>query len=226
MIAFRSIAWRRWRSIAAVVAFFLMSAPRATLRADPPSDSRQQQWENELKLGLTPLLVLGDLNEDGRVDQKDRRLLAQMVASHGQRIPAEVTCAAAADINSDRRVDKSDLDEMDRWFAHGQVVEAPALVHRVTPGCSMSHVFIAAQLTSVNREPVSIQFLDHQLNSRNSNVAVLYGAATVKPETDGTGFVVTPATSQEGGTITVAINLPGKRKYLYTFPIAVSSRTR
>lgn len=225
MTALRSNALRRWRSFAAVAAFVLVLAPGTLLRAEPPSGSGQQQWR-ELKLGLTPLLVLGDLNQDGRVDQKDRQLLAQMVASHNQRIPAEVACAAAADINSDRRVDQSDLDEMDRWFAHGHAVDAPALVHRATPACSLSHAFVAAQLKSVKREPVSIQFLDPQLNSRNSSVAVIYGTATVTPETDGTGFVVTLAASQKGGTITVAINLPGKRKYLYTFVISGNSQTR
>ena len=225
MIGLRSIALGRRRMIASAAAFVLLLASGSALCAEPASGSEQLRWP-ELKLGLTPLQVLGDLNEDGRVDKKDRQLLAQMVASHGQRVPAGVTCAAAADINSDRRVDQSDLDEMDRWFAHGNLVDAPALVHRSTPACLMSHAFIAAQLKSVNREPVSIQFLDHQLNSRNSSVAVIYGTATVRPETDGTGFVVTPAVSQKGGTITVAITLPGKRKYLYTFPISVNSQTR
>src|SRR4030088_2662535 len=99
MIALRSIALGRRRSLAVVAALVLMLAPKNALRAEAPSDSGQQQWP-ELKLGLTPLKVLGDLNEDGRVDQKDRQLLAQMVASHNQGIPAGVTCAAAADINS------------------------------------------------------------------------------------------------------------------------------
>lgn len=211
--------------VAGAAAFVLLLASGSALCAEPVSGSEQLQWP-ELKLGLTPLQVLGDLNEDGRVDKKDRQLLAQMVASPSQRVPAGVTCAAAADINSDRRVDQSDLDEMDRWFAHGNLVDAPALVHRSTPACSMSHAFIAAMLKSVNREPVLIQFLDHQLNNRNSSVTVIYGAATVNLETDGTGFVITPAASQNGGTITVAINLPGKRKYLYTFPTSVNSGTR
>jgi len=211
--------------IAGAAAFVLLLASGSALCAEPVSGSEQLQWP-ELKLGLTPLQVLGDLNEDGRVDKKDRQLLAQMVASHSQRVPAGVTCAAAADINSDRRVDQSDLDEMDRWFAHGNLVDAPALVHRSTPACSMSHAFIAAMLKSVNREPVLIQFLDHQFNSGNSSVTVIYGAATVNPETDGTGFVITPAASQNGGTITVAINLPGQRKYLYTFATSGNSGTR
>jgi len=213
------------RSIAAAAAFVLIIAPTTVLCAEPSSSVGQHRWR-ELKLGLTPLMVLGDLNEDGRVDQKDRQLLTEMVASHNKSIPTEVTCAAAGDINSDRRIDRNDLDEMTKWFANGNVVDAPALVHRSTPACSMAHAFIAAQLTSVNREPVSIQFLDDRFNSQNSTVAVVYGAATVKPETDGTGFIVTPSASQNGGTITVAITLPIKGKYLYTFPISVNAPSR
>ncbi len=224
MIALRSIALGQWRLITAVAVFVLMLVSRAALCAEP-RDPGQRRW-SELKLGLTPLLVLGDLNEDGRIDQKDRQLLAEMVASPKKKIPAEVTCPAAADINSDRRIDKSDLGEIDRWLANGRTVEAPALAHRSTPACSLSHAFIAAQLSSMNQEPVSIQFLDHRFSTSNSNVAVIYGAATVKPEADGTGFVVTPAASQTGGTITVAISLPGKRKYLYTFPISGKTPVR
>ena len=45
----------------------------------------------ELKLGLMPLIVLGDVNEDGRVDKADRALVAAMVASNAGAIPAAAT---------------------------------------------------------------------------------------------------------------------------------------
>jgi hypothetical protein len=186
--------------------------------AGPPTDAGQARW-SRLKLGLRPLLVLGDLNGDGKVDQRDRALLAELVAARGQRIPPGVACAAAGDINSDRRIDRKDLDDLDRWLAHGQRVDAPALAWRSVPACSFANAFVAAQLSSPNGEPVMLQFLNRHYTSSNSSVSVVYGSAAVRPDPDGTGFIVTPAQSQSTGTITVAIILPGKRKYLYTFPV-------
>jgi hypothetical protein len=208
--------------LATIAALVLMLVAQSVHSAEPAGGPDQGRWR-DLKLGLTPLFALGDLDEDGRVDQKDRELLAQIVKSHNKSIPPEVTCPAAADINSDRRIDRRDLDEMDRWLDHGRSVEAPALVHRSSLPCSLSHPFIAAQLASVNGEPVSIQFLDRRLNTTNSSVAVIYGSASVSPDQDGTGFVVKPGGSQAGRLVTVAITLPGKRTYLFTFPVSGSN---
>ena len=115
---------------------------------------------------------------------------------------------------------------MDKWFANGATVDAPALVYRTKPACALTHVFLAANLRSVNGEPVELQFLDHRFNTKNSSVAVDQGVAEVKPETDGSGFTVTPGPSQAGHSITLAITIAGKGKYLFSFQVTGKSAAR
>jgi hypothetical protein len=172
---------------------------------------------SRINVGADPLFVLGDLNGDGVVDRADRELLRQIVESGGNTFPPGAKCPAAGDLFFERKISKADLDELDSWMKYGPV-DAPALAYSAALPCSFTTAFIAAQLKSIDGGPVSLQFLDGHLNAANTTVTVIKGAADVRPEPDGTGFVVHPR--QQSGSITLSIVLPGSRKYLYTFPIS------
>ena len=56
------------------------AASAAGAKADQPSDATKQALSS-LEEGSVPLYVLGDLNEDGRVDKEDRKLLSDLIAA-------------------------------------------------------------------------------------------------------------------------------------------------
>ena len=73
--------------------------------------------------GVAPLFVLGDLNEDGTVDQKDLELLRGYIAHAGG---AAISCLAAADLDDNGSISSKDVAVLEQILARGAVL-APAL---------------------------------------------------------------------------------------------------
>ena len=119
---------------------FAVALMPARAAADPPVH-RSENFLPELEEGLTPLFVLGDLNEDGIVDQKDRDLLAKIVAAPpGSPPPAAATCVAAGDLDFNRVIDQRDLKRLDSWLEGGHRLRVPALGFQpVFPALSSTH---------------------------------------------------------------------------------------
>src|SRR6476661_6826145 len=78
--------------LCATVLFFAISV--AQQKKLPPDYEKKREAISKFEAGVVPLFVLGDLNEDGIVDQKDLQLLRSYVAHPAN---AGISCLAAAD---------------------------------------------------------------------------------------------------------------------------------
>src|ERR1051326_7289641 len=108
------------RTIFAVIALLvaMITLSVAQQRKLPPDYEKKRQALANLEVGVVPLFVLGDLNEDGVVDQQDLKLLREYVA---QKNAVGISCMAAADLNEDRAVDAKDVDVLAQILKQGTV---------------------------------------------------------------------------------------------------------
>jgi len=181
----------------------------------PPDFEKKREAIRNFESGVTPLFVLGDVNEDGAVDQEDLKLLRAFV---GQKSAVGISCMAAADLNESRSIDAKDIEVLEQILKLGRVA-APALSSRARLGCDFRNFFIAARPDAPAGGLVPVHFLDARFNAQNSSVTVSSGQATVSRQGD--AFLVRVAENAAGSsTITLAISLPGPRKYFYTFRVA------
>jgi hypothetical protein len=191
------------------LALFVAQAQQRKL---PPDYDKKREAISRFETGVVPLFVLGDLNEDGAVDQEDLKLLRAYAA---QRSSAGISCMAAGDLDENRAVDAKDVAIMEQILKPGKVT-APALSSRSRLGCDYKNFFIAARPGAPAGGAVPIHFLDPRFNAQNSSVSVTSGQATVSKGED--GFVVHVA-ANASAAVTVAISLPGPRRYFYTFAV-------
>jgi hypothetical protein len=168
---------------------------------------------------LLPLFVLGDLNEDGVVDEKDLELMKRVIDRGNSEAPPEVSCLAAADVTGNGIVDENDFDRVSSWIRSGPIT-APALWHQSFLPCDYKQFFVAAQTTTVAGGVVNIRFLDADLNATNSRVTVPNGNAQVTPADGNRGYDVTvPSTAQVDDLIKVRLQLPKRGAFLFTIPV-------
>jgi dockerin type I repeat protein len=195
--------------LSAVLVFGLAAAQQRKL---PPEYEKKRAAIAGFEAGVVPLFVLGDPNEDGRVDEQDLKLLRAYVR---QKSAAGISCLAAADLDGNRVIDEKDAAILEQILKKGKVT-APALSSRSVMGCDYRNFFVAARPGTAAGGVVPIHFLDPRFNPQNSSVTVTAGQATVSTGRD--EFVVrVPANAS--GTVTVAISVPGPQRYFYTFPV-------
>jgi hypothetical protein len=198
-------------ALTAIFTFVLLAA-QAQQRKLPPDYEKKREAISRFESGVVPLFVLGDLNEDGVVDQEDLKLLRAYVA---QKSTAGISCMAAGDLDENRALDGKDIEIMQQILKPGKIT-APALSSRSGLVCDYKNFFIAARPGAPAGGAVPIHFLDSRFNAQNSSVSVSSGQATVSKGQD--EFVVQVA-NNASGAVTVAISLPGPRKYFYTFAV-------
>jgi len=197
--------------LSAVLVFGLAPAQQRKL---PPDYEKKRAAIAGFEAGVIPLFVLGDLNEDGRVDEQDLKLLRAYAA---QKSAAGISCLAAADLDENRVIDEKDAAILEQILKQGEVA-APALSSRAGMGCDYKNFFIAARPGAPTGGTVPIHFLDPRFNTQNSSVSVVAGPATVSKQGDEfLVFVTGRGSAAPNTTVTVAITLPGPRKYFYTF---------
>ena len=181
----------------------------------PPDYEKKREAIRSFESGVVPLFVLGDLNEDSKVDQDDLKLLRAYVAHAGG---PGISCLAAADLDDNGSISSKDVAVLEQILAKG-VVHAPALSAHSRLGCDFKNFFIAARPQGIPGGTVPIHFLNPRFNNQNSSVTVASGPATVSKENN--AFIVHLAASAPGNsTVTVAITLADTHKYLYTFGVA------
>jgi hypothetical protein len=181
----------------------------------PPDHEKKMQAISNFEAGVVPLFVLGDLNEDGLVDQEDLKLLRAYVAHPNS---AGTSCLAAADLDDNGSINAHDVAVLEQVLSKG-AVKAPALSSHARLGCDFKHFFIAALPQGRAGSAVPIHFLDPRSNTQNSAVTIFTGPATVV--SDHGAFMVQVAKSAPAGAIiTVSITLADGKKYLYSFRIA------
>lgn len=170
---------------------------------------------SNFEAGVVPLFVLGDLNEDGAVDQEDLKLLRAYVAHPGS---AGIPCLAAADLDDNGSINAHDIAVLEEILSKG-AVKAPALSSHARLGCDFKHFFIAALPQGRAGSAVPIHFLDPRFNTQNSTATIFAGPATVVGN-HGAFLVQVAKNAQAGAIVTVSITLADKQKYLYSFRVA------
>jgi hypothetical protein len=175
-------------------------------------------------LGLVPLFVVGDVNEDGRIDQTDVRLARELARRTG-RIGADkrIGCPAAADIDQSGSIGDEDATTLAEWIRLG--ITTPALSYLSALPCNFSRLFVAASPGLPRDGKGYLRFLDGKLTTANSTVVVEQGEATVVKSADRGGFEVTPrVTARRGDLVVLKITLPATRTYYYSMKIVESSQ--
>lgn len=100
----------------------------------------------KLPRGLAPHFIVGDLNEDGEVDQRDLELLTDYSADPTSTV-GEITCLAAGDLNLDNTVDAEDVALLSEFTSGGtHPVSIPAMSWTNALPCSYSGAFAAMSL--------------------------------------------------------------------------------
>jgi hypothetical protein len=180
----------------------------------PPDYERKMQAIKDFEAGVEPLFVLGDLNEDGVVDEKDLQLARAYVETHR---PAGISCLAAADVNSDGRVDAKDIASLEQALKKGPV-EAPPLVFHSSIPCDYRNFFIAARSGARPGGTVPVHFLEQRFNTENSSVTVQSGEATAS-KTKSAYLVQVAKSARPESLIKLAISVADGKKYSYTFSV-------
>jgi Dockerin type I domain len=193
----------------------LFAVSQAQQKKLPPDYQKKMQAISSFEAGVVPLFVLGDLNEDGSVDQEDLKLLRAYVAHPGS---AGISCLAAADLDDNGSINAHDVAVLEQVLGKG-AVKAPALSSHARMGCDFKHFFIAALPQGRAGSAVSIHFLDPRFNTQNSTAAIFAGPATIVSE-HGAFMVQVAKSAPAGGIVTVSITLVDKQKYLYSFRVA------
>src|SRR3954468_11963126 len=199
---------------AIVLIFAVVQAQQKKL---PPDYQKKMEAISKFQAGVVPLFVLGDLNEDGVVDQEDLKLLRAYVGHPGR---AGVPCLGPADLDDNGSINAHDVTVLEQVLSKG-AVKAPALSSHSRLGCDFKHFFIAALPQGHAGSPVPIHFLDQRFNTQNSTASIFAGPAAVVSNHG--AFMVQVARSAPAGTIvTVSITLADQQKYLYSFRVAPS----
>ena len=172
--------------------------------------------------GLVPLFVLGDVNEDGRIDQKDLALVRQLAKQPRPTLPTKtIPCPAAGDLDQDGTISVRDVAALTKWIQLG--VTTPALSYLSALPCNFTHLSIAASPGVEPGRKAYIRFMDRNLNSLNSAVTVEEGDAAIASASDGGGYEVTPgATAKTGELIVLKITIPKNKSYYYSLRLVRS----
>ena len=174
-----------------------------------------------LEVSVVPLYILGDVNEDGKVDETDRALIRVLAQSPGKpAITSAIPCPAAADLSLNGEINEKDVQILENWLKDGAVLTIPALDSQSFLPCKFSNMFVAAKLDIPPGGVMPIRFLDLNLTTSNCTVTVQEGRGVVKPAAGGRGFdVEVPADAKAEDIVTLLISLPEGKRYYYTFPI-------
>lgn len=195
---------------------------QANRRANQPTnfDQRVAVLQRQ-EVSVVPLYTLGDVNEDGKVDEADRVLIQVLAQSHVKpAITSSIPCPAAADLSLDGEINEKDLQIMDDWLKGGGTVTTPALDSQSFLPCKFSNMFVAAKLDAPPGGVMPLRFLDLNLTISNSRVTVQEGRGVVTPAANGRGFdIQVPDDAKAEETVTLLITLPEGKRYYYTFAV-------
>ena len=193
----------------------LFAVVEAQQKKLPPDYQKKMQAISSFEAGVVPLFVLGDLNEDGAVDQEDLKLLRAYVAHPAS---AGISCLAAADLDDNGSISVHDVAVLEQILSKG-AVKAPALSSHARLGCDFKHFFIAALPQGKAGSAAPIHFLDPRFNTQNSTASIFAGPATVVSE-HGAFMVQVAKSAPAGAIVTVSLALADKQRYLYSFRVA------
>jgi hypothetical protein len=191
----------------------------------PPDHEAKVRTLQKAGENLIPLFVLGDVNEDGRVDATDLDLVAQLARSRAPTRPtAQASCPAAGDVDQNGIIDERDRAALAKWVEHGPV-PAPALYSQQFLPCNFNRFQLAASATRSPSGSVSIRFIDSALSTSTVKARVMEGPGRAAPSSDRRGYVVTiDRAARAGDLVVLEITLPGSLVYIYTLEAPATRR--
>jgi hypothetical protein len=201
------------------------AASAAGAKADQPSDATKQALSS-LEEGTVPLYVLGDLNQDGKVDKDDRKLLSELMAARAKGLPTppKVMCVAAGDLNLDRTVDQEDLAMLDSWLAKQAQVSPAALDYEPSLPCRLTGSFVASWLDPSPGEKMPVTLIRPDLTTRNVTAVIKSGPATIQSRADGKSYdLQVTDKAKPTDLVVVLFTLPNQRQYELSLPISQPS---
>ena len=168
---------------------------------------------------VSPLFIFGDLNEDGRVNGEDRRLMEMLIQE--KPVKEKISCPAAADFDVSGVVDAGDWKIMAKLFAdNAEEIGVPTLFGLSNLPCSYRQLLIAAKLDGVAGERVPIRFLDSKNTVENATVLSIDEYGEVHPAEDGRGYELFIKENAEPGSVaSVYIKLASGTGFIYSLPI-------
>ena len=204
----------------------IAAAAGAMSIAAPSMCAAQQPTQQQLELlrnlpdSAHVLYILGDLNGDGVVDQKDLALLREIVAKPSSSLPAAVRCQAAGDVNLDRTLDAGDVALLAGWLKDAPRVNIPALYWQPGLGCKLSEPYLAATIEPHAGDTFRIRFIDPHYSTSNVRVVVHSGPATIRPAADSMGYEGTISSDAKPGALAILlISITGNRSYYYDLQV-------
>lgn len=216
----RRVAGRRpWRAAASGVLFATSFASLSP--AQPVSDLLAEALR-PLPEHAVPLFAVGDVDESGAMDERDRQLidaLAGLDRARWSELPA-ATCPAAADLDLDADVDSAD-SKLARELLVGGGITAPALFGQPSLPCRFERPVFASLLEAAPGEELTIWDLRSD-RQPSLVVSVVRGSARVvflgRSETR-----IEIAAGPPGDLLVLRLALGVDRSYLFTLEIRPGS---
>jgi hypothetical protein len=186
------------------------SAPPQVVAAPDAPPMRRSELAGESK-DLVPLFALGDVDENGSVDQSDAALIDEL--AEGLK-PAAATCPAAADIDRDGAVTGADSQRLKGKIYYGPLV-APALVAQPALPCAYTRLRFAATPDISADETPRIRLLGG-LTTDDVDARITTGAGVeLLPAADAKGFELAGARNLlPGATVRIALRVAGALSWL------------
>ena len=202
------------------------SDPALGAGSESSSASDTAEILKNLPDGVHPLFVLGDINEDGKVNLEDLRVLKELLAAaaSGGSVPDGVTCAAAADVNRDGLINAADEAMLKDWLSQTPELPIPALYWSDRLPCSNKGLIIASRVQSHPGETVPIVVAGKGIDPSSTNLLIHSGPAKVSRAASGRGFDLKISANAKGGDFVVLqlVSSDGRR-YYYQLPVIEKS---
>ena len=161
-------------SSALVAAAAALMAATACSRGDDAGATQLQREFSDLPTDVAPLFVVGDVNEDGKIDAADKTLISRLASA--ERDSSAASCFAAADVTQDGAVGPADVVAFDK-LAGDSVRNAslPLYAQPYVP-CTYARRFVAAPVEWSHARPLRIYLLQGHSADR-VRLSVRAGAA-------------------------------------------------
>lgn len=168
-----------------------------------------------------PMYPVGDVDENGTVDQKDWQLIKALARSGEdawERI-TDASCPGAADINMDGTVSEEDATLLTELTADGTIA-APALFYQAALPCRFERLTVAVELFALSGEEVPVWVLRPGFSHRNTQVTVDSGPAAVRQSDNDRVYVVDVAPeAKTDDIILLKIQFEPDEEYWLSLPV-------
>ena len=175
----------------------------------------------EAPFGLSPLFVLGDINQDLLVNEQDRILLEEII--YENQIPKDEfkagICQAAGDLTRDNIIDSQDIDLLNEVLEYGDITGVP-LYANLSMICDYNQSLFAAssQVFSGNVFHFRIQTNNYHVSNLELSLDGPYEEIEILPEENGFNILI-PENIVEETVLNISFTTTSNQLFHYAIPI-------